>query len=418
MALPGGTEAVGSRAGAVLMGLTLSTKATAFLTLGLLAAGPAVLALCPLGALAPPRKALAPWPRGWTLTALMVGSPWYLKSLVFHRQPGLPVRLPPLRRAVLERCTATAAYNAPPTGPAWGTAPRRRSWLPWNLTMHLMPGHPTPARYPQPFNEFASPLFCGPAAAAGESLLPAFGSKPAPPAVKALVVYALGALALWFATTQFVRFLLPLLPLLCLLAAWAVSRAVAARGVSGYALAGFGVCSLLWSLSVAGLLVSVEAPVVLGQVSQDEYRAAQDPGYDALRFVNTQLPSGAKLVLYGHPLGFQSDRPYLWANLYTSYIPTDRFHSAEDLRRWLTGHGVTHLLIDTTYFQPVPDDDKDEQGWVYQLAVAQGPPCTPTVTFSSTPCRHFPCRGVADGDVPVVGQGVGVGRVHGVAVGR
>ena len=357
------------RLGAVLMGLALSVKATSFLTLALLALGLLIWRLA--GCKQSPWRAFRAV-AVWTLTALIVGSPWYLKSLVYTGNPVYPFAHS-LFGGRFWSNAATAAYNAS-NHPGMGHNLSALLLAPWNLTMHLMPGHPT--LYRQPFNEFASPLFCVSPLLLAALFFPPFGMRLASPSVKVLAAYALGGLSLWFATTQFVRFLLPLLPVLCLLASWVVCRAVATRSASGRVLAGLAVCSLFWSLLVGGQYASTEAPVVFGQVSQGEYLAMRDPDYDAMRYVNTQLPPDAKLIFYGHPLGFQCDRAYLWSNLYTSYIPTDRFHSAEDLRRWLAAQGVNYLLIDTAYFRPRPDD-AGEAGWVYQLTVAHGPPLYP-----------------------------------------
>ena len=355
------------RAGAMLIGLAVSTKATAFLTLALLAVGLLFwrLAICKQ----PPGRAFISV-AAWAGLALLVGSPWYLKSLVLTGNPVYPFAFHLFGGRYWNEAS-TVAYNAS-NHPGMGRSLSAALLLPWNLTMHLMPRHPT--AYAQPFNEKPSLLATISPLLLAALFFPVFGRKPAPPAVRGLAAYALGGLALWFVTTQFVRFLLPLMPILCLLAAWAVSRAVSARGASGYVLAGLAVCSLLWSLFVGGQLVAVQAPVVLGQELQSQYLSKNDTGYAAIHYINTQLPPNAKIIFYGHPLGFYCDRPYLWANEYTTYIPTDQFHTAEDLRRWLIAHGVTHILIDPTYFRPLPDDSQDEQGWVYQLTIAHGPP--------------------------------------------
>lgn len=355
------------RIGAILMGLAVSTKATAFLTLVLLSLGlliwqhwvwkrPVGYALRTVAA--------------WAALALVVSSPWYLKSWADTGNPVYPFAYH-LFGGHYWSAAATTAYNAS-NSPGMGHTPSAALLLPWNLTMHLMPGHPT--SYRQPFNEFASPVFAVPPLLLACLFFPAFGRRPTPPAVRVLAVYALGALLLWFVTTQFVRFLLPLLPVLCLLAAWTLGRARAAHSLSGYALLAFTVCSLLWSASIAVQLTAARAPVALGFEPPDVYLAANDPGYDAMRFINTRLPPHARVIFYGHPLGYYCDRSYLWANEYTDYIPTATFHSAEDLRRYLQRLGVTDILIDLHYYQPVPRDDNDEAGWLYQLTAGHGPP--------------------------------------------
>lgn len=360
---------------AVLMGLTLSAKATALTTLALLASALLVWRL----------RALAEaWPRAlaataaWCALALLVGCPWYVKSAAYTGNPVYPFysRLFPSRNWSAALGAQYDASNANfGAGKTLGEvhSPTQAALSPWNLTMFLVPGHPPPSPNFRPFNDFQTPLAALSPLLLAALFFPAFG-RGAPGGIKALAGYALLSLLLWFATVQYARYLLPTLPALCLLAAWVVERAWQGRWRSRYALAGLGVCSLVFTLGVGFQLAAMQAPVAFGRQSRDDYIARGFAPYAAMRFINQQLPPGTKVAFYGCPLGFYCDRPYLWADAqHSTLIPYDRFRSPDDLRASLRGLGVTHVLVWTKFF-PLTPDAQDYTRWVYGVTAGAGPP--------------------------------------------
>jgi len=355
------------RLGAVLMGLTLTTKATALGTLSLLCVGLLlwrlrVLKQAPLAAI---RSTLP-----WTLTALAVGSPWFIKSAVLTGNPVYPFFYGVFGGRGWDQAAADfyTNWNA---GFGMGHGLSDVALAPWNLVMFLLPGHPT--AYPKPFNDYQTEFGSLSPVLLAALFFPAF-ARGASGAARILAAFALGAVLLWVATMQYVRYLLPALPALCLLSGYVLTQTVRGRCKSGYALAALGVCSLAFSLLLAGLLVRQEAPVVFGRVPRDRYIARGFGPYPAMQFINTRLPADAKVVFYGSPLGFYCDRPYVWGDaMHGTYIPYDSFHNAEDLRAYLHKLGVTHVLIWERYFPPAPQADS-YPGWVYQLTAGAGPP--------------------------------------------
>lgn len=350
---------------AALMGLTLSTKATALTTLGLLALGLLVTLARRAG-----RNRAAVAAAAWVGLSLLVGAPWYVKSAVYtHGNPVFPFYYN-LFGGQYWNAAAAAAYDQSNAAFGMGRAPISLLLLPWNLMMALLPGHSPPTMLP--FNNFATPLMTLSPVLLAALFFPAFG-RGTPGIVKILGAYALGAGLLWFVTAQHVRYLLPVLPVLCLLTAWVLSCALNARWWSGYALMALTSVSVLFSLWIGGQFAAQEAPVALGLVSTRDYMTRRDAVYPALEFVNTQLPPQAKLVFYGNPLGFYCDRPYLWGEAgHSAFIPYGSFRSAEDLRRWLAAQGVTHILVNTQYFGLAPS--AGWPGWVYQLTAGSSAP--------------------------------------------
>ena len=378
------------RLGAVLMGLTLSTKATALSTLALLALGLLFWWV---------RSPRQTWPRAmskvaaWCVLALAVGSPWYIKSTVYTGNPVYPfyyqlfggrgfsaelARIYDVSNANFGVTYVTPTKDDPATDPKLVRSPDMAALAPWNLTMYLLPGRVRPNPAFRAFNDTQIPLVALSPLLLATLFLPAF-RRGAPGVVKALGLYALLSGLLWVATSQQVRYLLLWLPVLCLLAAWALVRAVESRSFSGYALAATGAASVAFALYtgyggggvIGGGLVAREAPVVFGRQSRADYLNRDISGYAAMQFINTQLPDNAKVVLYGHPLGFYCDKPYLWGDAqHSTFIPYETFHDEKDLRAYLQKIGVTHILIDRTYFTP----SRGYTSWVEALTEKSGPP--------------------------------------------
>ena len=358
------------RLGAVLMGLTLSTKATALGTLLLLAAGVLVwyrrgLKTTPLAAL---KAAFV-----WGLLALLVGSPWLIKSAVLTGNPVYPFFYSVFGGRYWDK-SAADFYTSWNANFGMGHSLSDIALVPWNLTMFLLPGHLT--AYPKPFNDYQTPFGALSPVLLGALFFPAF-VRGASVQIKALAAFALAFLLLWAGTMQYVRYLLPTLPVLCLLAAYVLVQACTLRLKSGYALAALVVCSLLFSGYIGTILLAQQAPVVFGQESRDDYITRNFSPYSAMQFINTQLPAGSKIVMYGNPLGFYSDRPYLWGDaIHGTYIPYSAFHSAGDLKAYLHKLGVTHILVYEGGFplDPPKPNAPSYADWVYALTKGSGPP--------------------------------------------
>ena len=368
------------RLSAVLMGLTLSTKATALGTLGLLGLG---LLVWRLRGLRQPVVPALLATAGWGALALLVGSPWLIKSTVYTGNPVYPFAYG-LFGGHGWSAAAAEFYSTWNASFGLGHSLSDAALVPWNMTMFLVPGHPVPPRplnqLHQSFNDYQTALQSWSPLLLGALFFPAFlpkGGLKASPVVAVLGWFALGSGLLWLVSAQYARYLLPALPAFCLLAAWVLVRAVGDRWRAGYALAGLGVLSLGFSLLVGLSLLSLQTPVVLGQETREAYITRGFAPYPAMQFINTSLPPNAKLVFYGNPLGFYCDKPYVWGDAsHGTFIPYDSFHSAEDLRGFLTAHGYTHLLVNTANFPLTPPAPgaNDYTAWVYTLTQGAGPP--------------------------------------------
>ncbi len=356
------------RLGAVLMGLTLSTKATALGTLGVLALGVLLwhwrgLKETPLVAV---KSAVL-----WGLLALAVGSPWLLKSALLTGNPVYPFFYGIFGGRGWSQ-SAADYYTNWNAGFGMGHSLSDIALVPWNLTMFLLPGHIT--TYPKPFNDAPlTPLGALNPLLLGALFFPAFG-RGASAAARVLAAFALSSVLLWAGTMQYARYLVPVLPVFCLLAGSVLVQVYSQRLKAGYALATLGAGSLVFSLYLGVSLASQQAPVVFGLQSRADYITHGFGAYPAMQFINTELPASSKIVMYGNPLGFYCDKPYLWGEpIHGTTIPYDTFRSAEDLRAYLHKMGVTHISVSQSGF-PLTPGLSGYPAWVYQLTAGTGPP--------------------------------------------
>jgi hypothetical protein len=370
---------------AVLMGITLSTKATAGISLILIAIG---LLWWKLKNAPTPGRAVGSV-AGWCAVALAVGCPWYVKSWAYTGNPVYPFAYSVFGGRNWNQ-EAANAYDGSNKSFGLGHQPINVLLAPWNLTMYVMPGHPAEYTGPdgkpvmlypfldpgntgsKPFNDFATEL-----ATLSPVLLAALF---APLVIRrqrklaaALGLYAGAAFLMTFLAMQYVRYLLPLVPLLCLLAAYTIDELLTQRRITGWALSLLTLASVAYSAAFAGELAANQFPVASGKQPQADYVSHAFPAYDAIDYLNRQTPSGTKTVFYGNPLGFYSDKPYFWGEKnHSGYVPYDGMHSSGDLLAFFHRTGVTHVLVDTRGFGLAPSPGWT--GWVYDLTAGRSQP--------------------------------------------
>lgn len=167
-------------------------------------------------------------------------------------------------------------------------------------------------------------------------------------AVQAIGVIALADVAFWLAMTHQVdRFFVPSLPFWALLSAEGIALCrgrlpgLVARGV---ALTGIAMQVIV---TVQELQPFVRVAVGL-EDRQDFLRQALGPEADAWRFVNEQLPPGARLLLVGEARTFYLDRPALCATVFDTnpllgLLESER--STAEISAQLRAWRVTHVLV-------------------------------------------------------------------------
>ena len=283
----------------------------------------------------------------FTLIAVAIAAPWYLKSYLWTGNPVYPFFYEVFggRYWTADRA---ALYTEAQKAFGLGTGPLDFLALPWTLTMHSRWFFDQP-NVLRSFNVYV--LVFGP-------LLLVF----LPPLVVTGPVGGLGRLSLWFALvftaiwfglTQNGRYLIPILPGLSACAGLAAARLIERRGIAAAAATVALAVGLLAGVYPTVLLAAPAARVALGLESRSEYLARVSETYRTFTAVERATPPDAKIFILGdEPRTFYLRRSYVLGN-HAEIFSSEDLASAGALLDALTGMGVTHLLIHATTLRDV-----------------------------------------------------------------
>jgi hypothetical protein len=172
------------------------------------------------------------------------------------------------------------------------------------------------------------------------------------PRARELAVYALAALALWFAGTSMVRFMLFALPALAALLASSVSRGVALRlAVAACALNGLHSLRLWRSYETWN--------VVLAGMPREEFLSRQrqvypTPPFPAIDYINKNAPPGARVLFIHEGRGYHCDRDFVAASPFAQnpIVPiAESSKNGGEIARRLHAEGFTHILFNRMEMQ-------------------------------------------------------------------
>ncbi len=175
---------------------------------------------------------------------------------------------------------------------------------------------------------------------------------PRPPNLKILLILFALDWVWWLYSMQLTRYLLPALALLAPAAGYGIYRSInagvvlrlSARVVVGLWL----VIALLFNV----LAFSPALLAIFGVVSWDSYLRKSLGVYAPSQYINEHTPPNAKVITYGEPRCFYLDREYLWGDWhYHQMIIYDKMKEPEELITAYRRLGITHILINQTYFQ-------------------------------------------------------------------
>jgi hypothetical protein len=155
-------------------------------------------------------------------------------------------------------------------------------------------------------------------------------------------------------TSSLVRYSMPALALICLLSANAILMLRVTRFVRQGLVAAclVGIFASLY-VSVALLLSTDGWHVLAGIESEDDYLARPHsqypaPDYEALQWMNNNLPPGSKVMMAGDGRSFYSRLTVIPASPYDPQpvvLAAQRARSGADLAQQLRQQGVTHLAV-------------------------------------------------------------------------
>lgn len=157
------------------------------------------------------------------------------------------------------------------------------------------------------------------------------------------------SLLFWFVLSQQSRYLVTLGIPAAVLAGVAFERLRA-----GPILAGLVALQGAWSLYVGKFFhVDPKLPVVLGQVSAEEYEAQMVPFSQAAKAIDAAVTPQGKVALFDEVFGYYLNVPYFWANPgHSTRIPWDRIQSGPELADALKDLGITHVYLSLAFTLP------------------------------------------------------------------
>lgn len=254
----------------------------------------------------------------FTIPALLVGLPWYVKNAIQTGDPVYPLLAGgPNPEAEFSRDAILKGYGA-------GHGPLDLLLLPFRL---LAEGD----RFDR--GDFISPLFV---MFAPLALLDRRARRVAAVVLAAAAVYVVA----WFAASQQARFLLPLMAPLAVLAALGLvalaKRGRLARGVT-VAVTALALCA---SLGGTAVFASQFAGVVVGTESAAAFLRQKAAYYEGAVWVNDHLPADAR-VLYGPGSSLYVERDLVNWSLDALPLGADR---AETLR-FFAATRPTHAAV-------------------------------------------------------------------------
>ena len=261
--------------------------------------------------------------------ALLVCSPWYLKTLIYTGNPVYPFFYSIFGG---RDWTGELARGYSMSQAKFGMGRDLASFvfLPYDLTFHSERFYDTPGLYVGPMLLVAVPLL----------LLAKHRSRK----LLGLTLLFLAQLAIWFVLTQQSRYLIPSFAILAVIIAaiaYTDERLRITRTalyITFAATALFGVCTLV-------PFVRSAVPVVFGSETQDEYLSRTLPIYPAEQWINYNTPRNAKIALFGDTRGFYLDRDYAWADWGHNKRFTRKFASVDDFIAYLKSQGMTYAIV-------------------------------------------------------------------------
>ncbi|RJQ57210.1 MAG: hypothetical protein C4530_13110 [Desulfobacteraceae bacterium] len=275
----------------------------------------------------------------YALTALLIGSPFYLKNWILTANPLYPFFFD-LFGGRGWSCEQARSYDLFLHQLGMGRTLTDYLLLPWNLSFHAK-------LHSTRFDGVIGPVFL--------LTLPFFaGLRKTPPVIKILILYAGFLILFWIFSVQQIRYLIPAIPALAILVGYTVSCYRKRKTV-------FTVLILLVaaSISIDGYHIGQEFlkikphRYVIGGENRREFLSRLIPSYDIFQYVNTHLPLDAKIFLiYMKNLGFLCKRAYFSDSMFESFTIQkylSRCTSTADLYDRLKKSGFTHFLYDDQF---------------------------------------------------------------------
>lgn len=270
--------------------------------------------------------------------ALLVCSPWYLKTLIYTGNPVYPFFYSIFGG---RDWTSELARNYAASQAEFGMGGGLGNFLliPWNLTFHWTA-----------FCDRGQPwLIVGPILLVAVLLL--LLARCRSRKLIGLILFFVVQLAVWFALTQQSRYLIPAFAVLAVIVAgiaYADDRLRITR-ITLYVTFAATALVGVWMLVP---FVRSAAPVVFGSETQSQYLTRTLSIYTAQEWINSNAPFKATVALFGDTRGFYLDRPYVWADWGHNKRFTRDFSSVDEFIAYLRIQGIRYAMVN---FRNLPD---------------------------------------------------------------
>lgn len=277
--------------------------------------------------------------------ALLIGSPWYIKSYIYTGNPFYPF-LYNIFGGKYWSQGAADAYRGSQLAFGMGRGISQLFMAPWNLFANGVYFFDIPdAKNPKVWGVIG-PVFMG--------LIPlAVYTLWKDRFMQKIAVFTLVFVITWFFLMQYSRYLITIIPMMCIIAGYAASEIHQKMMKSRYAVNAFiCICVLLSVFNVYRMSInSLNAAV--GTEPADAFLSRTLDVYDAEQWINMNLPDDAGIVLFDEVRGFYLNRKYIWGNPgHHEMIPWNSFTNGTDMVKFLEDMGYQYALVNVKFSTP------------------------------------------------------------------
>lgn len=185
-----------------------------------------------------------------------------------------------------------------------------------------------------------------------------------------VIVVAAASLCAWFVLMQHSRYLITSLPLLCIIAAAGAEHASREWKFGKWFAYGLIAVTVFGTMCAGVGLANVNFRPAIGLQTKDDFLTENLDCYEAEQYINKNLPSNARVILFDEVRGFYLDRDYIWGNPnHHEMIPWASFKTGVEMVKWLKDDGYTHLLWNRYISR---DSIDDIHGKLFPEAIGRG----------------------------------------------
>lgn len=305
------------------------------------------------------------------LWMILSGGFWYAKNAVLTGNPVYPFAYSIFGGKGWTKQMAVA-YDADQHEFGYGRKPLDWAMLPWRVSMaplnDISVSNSGVALAPQPFWPFSGDILTPQTGVANgrfeviglltQSLfgplllalcLPLIFVKRKPQIVGFALWSFVFFFVLWAIGSQQLRYLLAPAALLCLAAGWMVDYSWNRSAILKWTTTGAVIISCIFAPYYFCFQSRQTLPVILGQMTPENYLLHSFAGYDAMQWANANTPKDAVYAIYGEPRCFYLHKKYFWADdPHNNFIDYPNIKTGKELMAALKKQGAAYILWNTT----------------------------------------------------------------------